>query len=114
MEEDEDNGEMLEDKLAEFDEILPNLEESASDRGQGESEDELAKMLNGHKDWEVKKVVVTETEESPVSNGGHSIVTEATIEAHDDTNLDASACVSNLFFFGVQSDLPYYQKLKEL
>lgn len=111
-EEEEDSGEMLEDKLAEFDEILPNLEESASELGKEENEDSLDEL---HKLPSVQKEVLTETEDSsPVSNGGHSIVTEATIEAHDVTNLEASACVSIWFCFGVQLDFHYYQKSDEL
>lgn len=74
-------GETLEEKLEDFAEVIPDIGETGDEEEKKEGEDDLP--FDGNK----------EVDESPVSNG-HSIVTEATIEAHDNTDLDKSMAVS--------------------
>lgn len=103
IEMEESIGETLSEKMGDFDEVVPDIEESEQEgdsqkKPNGESLREDEKVTE---DQDVEERVVKLVENnlengiahSPVSNG-HSIVTEATIEAHDMTDLDQSAIVS--------------------
>ena len=90
IEMEESVGETLSEKLEDFDELLPNIGESQHDLDQEEVTDGQEAV-----EEEMVKERVEDQDLSPVSNG-HSIVTEATIEAHDMTDLDQSVIVSSV------------------
>lgn len=101
--EERSQGETLEEKLEDFDEVIPDITESEVD-----PDEQHSKVSNGHGPHREKEVVSEDDvemegnnnphDESPISNG-HSIVTEATIEAHDVTDLESSAIVSSVLLF---------------
>lgn len=101
IEMEESMGETLSEKLEDFDEVIPNISESEQEVDHPEINGDV---VHETKDVEMEVVEVPEVEEtqeplengvdhSPISNG-HSIVTEATIEAHDMTDLEQSGIVS--------------------
>lgn len=98
-------GETLSEKLEDFDEVIPNIAESTLELNDKPSdEQEVVEVDEGKEEEiveeqevkeEVKDLLENGVDHSPVSNG-HSIVTEATIEAHDMTDLEQSTTtVSN-------------------
>lgn len=90
IEMEESVGETLSEKLEDFDELLPNIGESQHNLDQEDVTDGQEAV-----EEEMVKERVEDQDLSPVSNG-HSIVTEATIEAHDMTDLDQSVIVSSV------------------
>lgn len=84
----EETGSHLEDKLGDFDEVIPNIAESREGLTHDNEEDrkeiqEKEELVEGEEEEAKDKFSSEpEVEDSPISNG-HSIVTEATIEAHD-------------------------------
>lgn len=77
-------GESLEEKLEDFAEVIPDYGGNSEEQNRSVNE-----TLRRAEQVEVNK----EVDESPVPNG-HSIVTEATIEAQNITDLDKSMSVS--------------------
>lgn len=101
IEMEESVGETLSEKLEDFDEVIPDISESEqevdhtetnghvpSEKEEGEEKKEEVEMVK-----ESQEPLENGVDNSPISNG-HSIVTEATIEAHDMTDLEQSIIVS--------------------
>lgn len=91
-------GETLSEKMGDFDEVVPDIGASEIDLDQVEVNGDVypdAADVVPEKEPAEGGEKEEDLEHSPVSNG-HSIVTEATIEAHDMTDLDQSVIVSSV------------------
>lgn len=99
IEMEESVGETLSEKLEDFDEVIPDISESEQEVDHTETNGHVPDEKEEEKEAEVEMVKESQeplengVDNSPISNG-HSIVTEATIEAHDMTDLEQSIIVS--------------------